>query len=132
MCADVRTGNGLVTVNPPLQSKVDPGIVKCPYLVGRCRLGSSTRRPRAMNVCAAASPFTPAPMTAAVSASARPSVSAASTAAAPVRKDVTAPASSTAFGISALTDTLILDEDGLYNPGHFNDRLLLGLKRHDS
>ena len=30
--------------------------------------------------------------------------------------------------ISALTDTLILDEDGLYNPGHFNDRLLLGLK----
>src|SRR2546422_5756007 len=30
--------------------------------------------------------------------------------------------------ICALTDTLILDEDGLYNPGHFNDRLLLGLK----
>lgn len=30
--------------------------------------------------------------------------------------------------IGALTDTLILDEDGLYNPGHFNDRLLLGLK----
>ena len=30
--------------------------------------------------------------------------------------------------ISALTDTLILDEDGLYNPGYFNDRLLLGLK----
>src|SRR5438128_7267668 len=30
--------------------------------------------------------------------------------------------------ISALTDTLILDEDGLYNPGQFNDRLLLGLK----
>ncbi len=30
--------------------------------------------------------------------------------------------------ISALTDTLILDEDGLYNPAHFNDRLLLGLK----
>jgi hypothetical protein len=27
--------------------------------------------------------------------------------------------------ICALTDTLILDEDGLYNPGHFNDRLLL-------
>jgi hypothetical protein len=27
-----------------------------------------------------------------------------------------------------LTDTLILDEDGLYNPAHFNDRLLLGLK----
>ncbi len=31
--------------------------------------------------------------------------------------------------ICALTDTLILDEDGLYHPGHFNDRLLLGLKR---
>ena len=30
--------------------------------------------------------------------------------------------------ISALTHTLILDEDGLYDPGHFNDRLLLGLK----
>ena len=27
-----------------------------------------------------------------------------------------------------MTDTLILDEDGLYNPAHFNDRLLLGLK----
>ena len=27
-----------------------------------------------------------------------------------------------------LTDTLILDEDGLYDPAHFNDRLLLGLK----
>jgi DNA invertase Pin-like site-specific DNA recombinase len=31
--------------------------------------------------------------------------------------------------ICALTDTLILDEDGIYDPGHFNDRLLLGLKR---
>jgi DNA invertase Pin-like site-specific DNA recombinase len=30
--------------------------------------------------------------------------------------------------ICGLSDTLILDEDGLYNPGHFNDRLLLGLK----
>ena len=30
--------------------------------------------------------------------------------------------------ICALTDTLICDEDGLYDPGHFNDRLLLGLK----
>lgn len=30
--------------------------------------------------------------------------------------------------ISALTDTLILDEDGVYNPCDFNDRLLLGLK----
>src|SRR5437763_9889720 len=30
--------------------------------------------------------------------------------------------------ICALTDTLICDEDGLYNPGEFNDRLLLGLK----
>jgi DNA invertase Pin-like site-specific DNA recombinase len=31
--------------------------------------------------------------------------------------------------LCALADTLILDEDGLYDPGHFNDRLLLGLKR---
>ena len=30
--------------------------------------------------------------------------------------------------ICALTETLILDEDGIYNPGDFNDRLLLGLK----
>jgi len=30
--------------------------------------------------------------------------------------------------ICAMTDTLILDEDGLYDPGEFNDRLLLGLK----
>jgi DNA invertase Pin-like site-specific DNA recombinase len=30
--------------------------------------------------------------------------------------------------ICALSDTLILDEDGIYDPGHFNDRLLLGLK----
>ena len=30
--------------------------------------------------------------------------------------------------LCALTDTLILDEDGVYDPGHFNDRLLLGLK----
>jgi DNA invertase Pin-like site-specific DNA recombinase len=30
--------------------------------------------------------------------------------------------------ICALSDTLILDEDGLYNPGDFNDRLLLGMK----
>jgi len=30
--------------------------------------------------------------------------------------------------ICALTDTLLLDEDGLYDPGFFNDRLLLGLK----
>ena len=29
--------------------------------------------------------------------------------------------------ICALTDTLILDEDGVYNPAGFNDRLLLGL-----
>ena len=29
--------------------------------------------------------------------------------------------------ISALSDTLILDEDGVYDPGDFNDRLLLGL-----
>jgi DNA invertase Pin-like site-specific DNA recombinase len=30
--------------------------------------------------------------------------------------------------ICALADTLILDEDGVYDPAHFNDRLLLGLK----
>jgi DNA invertase Pin-like site-specific DNA recombinase len=30
--------------------------------------------------------------------------------------------------ICALSDTLILDEDGVYNPSDFNDRLLLGLK----
>jgi DNA invertase Pin-like site-specific DNA recombinase len=30
--------------------------------------------------------------------------------------------------ICGLTDTLILDEDGLYDPACFNDRLLLGLK----
>ena len=34
--------------------------------------------------------------------------------------------------ICALTDTLILDEDGIYDPAHFNDRLLLGLNRPDS
>ena len=31
--------------------------------------------------------------------------------------------------ICALTQTLILDEDGVYDPAAFNDRLLLGLKR---
>jgi DNA invertase Pin-like site-specific DNA recombinase len=30
--------------------------------------------------------------------------------------------------ICAVTRTLLLDEDGLYDPSHFNDRLLLGLK----
>lgn len=30
--------------------------------------------------------------------------------------------------ICAFADTLILDEDGVYDPGNFNDRLLLGLK----
>jgi len=30
--------------------------------------------------------------------------------------------------ICALSDTLILDEDGLYDPANFNDRLLLGMK----
>ena len=30
--------------------------------------------------------------------------------------------------ICALSNTLILDEDGIYNPNDFNDRLLLGLK----
>ena len=34
--------------------------------------------------------------------------------------------------ICALTDTLILDEDGVYDPSHFNDRLLLGLNRPDT
>jgi hypothetical protein len=34
--------------------------------------------------------------------------------------------------ICALTDTLILDEDGLYDPRHFNDRLLLGLNRPET
>src|SRR5205809_624701 len=30
--------------------------------------------------------------------------------------------------ICALSETLILDEDGIYDPSNFNDRLLLGLK----
>ncbi len=30
--------------------------------------------------------------------------------------------------LCAMTDTLILDEDGLYDPCNFNDRLILGLK----
>lgn len=30
--------------------------------------------------------------------------------------------------ICAMTDTLLLDEDGIYDPANFNDRLLLGLK----
>jgi DNA invertase Pin-like site-specific DNA recombinase len=34
--------------------------------------------------------------------------------------------------ICAFTGTLILDEDGLYDPAHFNDRLLLGLNRPDT
>jgi len=34
--------------------------------------------------------------------------------------------------ICAFTDTLILDEDGLYDPAHFNDRLLLGLNRPET
>ena len=34
--------------------------------------------------------------------------------------------------LCALADTLILDQDGVYDPAHFNDRLLLGLKRPDS
>jgi len=28
--------------------------------------------------------------------------------------------------ICALTDTLVIDEEGIYDPGHYNDRLLLG------
>jgi DNA invertase Pin-like site-specific DNA recombinase len=31
--------------------------------------------------------------------------------------------------LCALSGTLLLDEDGLYDPSQFNDRLLLGLKR---
>ena len=34
--------------------------------------------------------------------------------------------------ICALADTLILDEDGVYDPANFNDRLLLGLNRPDT
>jgi len=34
--------------------------------------------------------------------------------------------------ICAFTGTLILDEDGLYDPAHFNDRLLLGLNRPET
>jgi DNA invertase Pin-like site-specific DNA recombinase len=34
--------------------------------------------------------------------------------------------------ICALADALILDEDGVYDPAHFNDRLLLGLNRPDT
>jgi len=30
--------------------------------------------------------------------------------------------------ICALTDTLVIDEDGIYDPGDYNDRLLLGIK----
>lgn len=30
--------------------------------------------------------------------------------------------------ISAMTETLIVDEDGIYDPQHFNDRFLLGMK----
>ena len=34
--------------------------------------------------------------------------------------------------ICALADALILDEDGVYDPAHFNDRLLLGLNRPET
>jgi len=34
--------------------------------------------------------------------------------------------------LCSMTGTLILDEDGLYDPATFNDRLLLGMKRPDS
>jgi hypothetical protein len=30
--------------------------------------------------------------------------------------------------VAAVTRTIIVDEDGVYDPNHFNDRLLLGLK----
>jgi len=35
---------------------------------------------------------------------------------------------SIAGAVGALTDTLVIDEDGCYNPADFNDGLLLGLK----
>jgi hypothetical protein len=34
--------------------------------------------------------------------------------------------------LCALTETLVIDEDGCYNPADFNDGLLLGLNRPDS
>ena len=34
--------------------------------------------------------------------------------------------------ICALTETLVIDEDGIYDPGQYNDRLLLGINRPDS
>jgi DNA invertase Pin-like site-specific DNA recombinase len=34
--------------------------------------------------------------------------------------------------ICAITDTLILDEDGLYDPTDFNDQLVLGLNRPET
>ena len=34
--------------------------------------------------------------------------------------------------LCGMTDTLIGDSDGIYHPALFNDRLILGLKRHDS
>jgi len=30
--------------------------------------------------------------------------------------------------LCAITDTLVIDEDGVYNPGEFNDGLVLGMK----
>jgi hypothetical protein len=34
--------------------------------------------------------------------------------------------------LCSLAGALILDEDGIYDPANFNDRLLLGLNRPDS
>jgi DNA invertase Pin-like site-specific DNA recombinase len=34
--------------------------------------------------------------------------------------------------LCAMAGTLVIDHDGVYDPGLLNDRLLLGLKRHDS
>jgi DNA invertase Pin-like site-specific DNA recombinase len=34
--------------------------------------------------------------------------------------------------ICSLTDTLVIDEDGVYDPTQYNDRLLLGIKRPPS
>ena len=33
--------------------------------------------------------------------------------------------------LCALTETLLVDSEGIYDPRQLNDRLLLGLKRHD-
>src|ERR1700733_4901900 len=44
----------------------------------------------------------------------------------------TTPTGTALLEICALADTLILDEDGVYDPASFNDRLVLGLNRPDT